>query len=398
VVGSVAVAANLRSRGSGCPLAEPECWNRRSCHGSAWYCQWRVRKTNCLSIEVRGCLAARSGIVAQLKSSCPRDRPFPLPDTSHPQSSHQILSLLPTIQLIMHSKQLLRLAIAAQAAFGQSLTDVLGSQNHTLSTLIGLLSAQPDLVATLGTLKDITILAPSNEAFTKLLSDPAVASAVQSNPGLVPALLTYHVLNGTFSSSALTALTAPAFVPTYLTNTTYSTVSGGQRVEVTTSNGGVTILSGSGASATVTATDFNFTGGTLHIIDSVLSIPPNLTDALTAGGLSSLAGAATKADLVKALSDLKEVTIFAPNNDAFAAISATAAGLTVEQLGAVLGYHVVAGAVVYSSDIKNGTVVKTLQGEELMVTLKDGAVFVNDEQVVKPDVLVKNGVVHVIDG
>ncbi|KAK0647117.1 FAS1 domain-containing protein [Cercophora newfieldiana] len=297
----------------------------------------------------------------------------------------------------MHAKFLLPL-VAAQAAWAQTLTDVLASQNHTLSTLIGLLQQQPDLVRTLGGLSDITVLAPSNEAFSKLLSDPAVAAAVQSTPSLVPALLTYHVLNGTFYASALTSLTAPAFVPTYLTNTDYSTVSGGQVVEVKAENGGVTILSGNGASARVQGTDFNFTGGTVHIIDSVLSIPPNLTVALTQGNLTSLAGAATKANLVQAVSDIQELTLFAPNNEAFAAVADVAAGLTIEQLTAVLGYHVISGSVVYSSDITNGTQAKTLQGSDVKLTIKDGSVFVNQAKVVKPDVLVKNGVVHVIDG
>src|SRR3954468_19201489 len=105
----------------------------------------------------------------------------------------------------MHAKFLLPL-VAAQAAWAQSLTDVLASQNSTLSTLVSLLQQQPDLLRTLGGLSDITVLAPSNDAFSKLLSDPAVASAVQSNPSLVSALLTYHVLNGTFFSSALTTL------------------------------------------------------------------------------------------------------------------------------------------------------------------------------------------------
>jgi len=298
----------------------------------------------------------------------------------------------------MHSKFLLPLLAFGQTALSQSLTDVLASQNSTLSTLIGLLQQQPGLVATLGGLSDITILAPSNEAFTKLLSDPAVASAVQTNPSLVPALLSHHVLNGTFYSSALTTLSKPAFPHTLLAAEPFTSLSAGQVVEVQSSNGGVTILSGNGASSSVTGVDFNFTGGTVHIIDNVLSIPPNLTVALTEGNLTSLAGAATKANLVQPLEDLKEVTIFAPSNEAFAKIADVAAGLSVEQLTAVLGFHVIPGAVVYSSDITDGAKVKTLQGQELTITLRDGGVFVNGAKVVKPDVLVKNGVVHVIDG
>ncbi|KAK1756789.1 beta-Ig-H3/Fasciclin [Echria macrotheca] len=296
----------------------------------------------------------------------------------------------------MHAKYILPVA-AAQAVLGQSLVDVLTSQNHTLSTLIGLIQQQPQLLSTLGGLQDITVLAPSNDAFGKLLSDPAVASAVQTQPGLVPALLTYHVLNGTFYSSQLIGASNPVFPPTLLTNTTYSTISGGQRVEVKGQDGTVAIFSGNGAEAKVQAADFNFTGGTVHIIDSVLSIPGNLTDVLTFNNLTSLAGAVTQANLVQPLTNLAELTLFAPNNDAFAAISDVAANLTVEQLTGVLGYHVIPGAVVYSADITNGATVATLQGTNVTLRIQDGAVFVNNAKVVKADVLVKNGVVHVID-
>jgi len=150
----------------------------------------------------------------------------------------------------MFAKRLLPLALA-QAAWAQSLTDVLASQNDTLSTLISLLQGQPDLVSALAGLKDITILAPSNDAFTTLLSDPAVAAAVQSDPALVPALLSYHVINGTFYASDLTASSDPVFVPTLLTSEDYSTVSGGQRVEVLGSDEGVAIFSGDKAESKV---------------------------------------------------------------------------------------------------------------------------------------------------
>ncbi|KAL8409518.1 hypothetical protein RB594_007817 [Gaeumannomyces avenae] len=299
----------------------------------------------------------------------------------------------------MHAKSLLPL-VAAQAAWAQTLTEVLVSKNDTLSTLISLVRGQPDLLGALAGASNITVLAPSNEAFNKLLTDPAVAAAVQSTPGLVPALLSYHVLNGTFYASALAGLAAPAFVPTYLAgNAEYSTVSGGQVVAIKgDNNGGVTVLSGGGAEARVTGADLNFTGGTVHIIDSVLSIPPNLTTALTQAKLGSLTAAATKANLVTPLSDARELTLFAPNDEAFAAVADVAAGLTIEQLAGVLGYHVVNGSAVYSSAVANGTRAKTAQGSDVTLTVRDGSVFVNQAKVVKADVLVKNGVVHVIDG
>ena len=59
---------------------------------------------------------------------------------------------------------------------------------------------------------------------------------------------------------------------------------------------------------------------------------------------------------------------------------------------------VVSGAVGYSSKLKDGDTFKTLAGGVIQITIKDGDVFANGVKVVIPDVLVANGVVHVIAG
>ena len=62
----------------------------------------------------------------------------------------------------------------------------------------------------------------------------------------------------------------------------------------------------------------------------------------------------------------------------------------------VLIYHVVAGAV-KAADLTDGQKVKTLQGEELTVSIKDGKVMINGANVTAADLTGSNGVVHVID-
>lgn len=287
--------------------------------------------------------------------------------------------------------------VAAPAVWGQTLPELLAAQNSTLSTLVSLLQSQPALLNTVAGLKNITILAPSNEAFATLLADPAVA-AKAADPGFVTALLTYHVLKGTFPASAfLAAADAPVFANTYLTNETYSTVEDGQVVEAQTVGGNVVVTSGAGTESKVVATDFNFTGGVVHVIDNVLSIPSDLTGVLGQENLTALAGAVATANLGATLTGLEQLTLFAPNNAAFDKIRDVASTLTVEQLTDVLSYHTVAGAVVYSTDIVDGATVKTVQGGELKLTIRDGSVFVNDAKVVEANILAKNGVVHIID-
>lgn len=119
-------------------------------------------------------------------------------------------------------------ALFAACAAAQSLTEVL-SKHESVSALNNLLSTQPALVSTLGSAKNITILAPNNEAITALTSDSANAAAIQKDSGLVPAILSYHVINGTYRGDAFTK--EAKFLPTLLTNATYAQVMGGQKVE-----------------------------------------------------------------------------------------------------------------------------------------------------------------------
>jgi uncharacterized surface protein with fasciclin (FAS1) repeats len=93
-------------------------------------------------------------------------------------------------------------------------------------------------------------------------------------------------------------------------------------------------------------------------------------------------------------------TVFAPTNKAFAMIQKDVDMLlkpeNKSKLQNVLKFHVVAGAV-KSSDLKDGQKVKTLQGEELTVSIKDGKVMINGAEVTTADAPASNGVVHIIN-
>ena len=131
-------------------------------------------------------------------------------------------------------------------------------------------------------------------------------------------------------------------------------------------------------------------------MDTVLSVPQNISATLVGANLTALAGAATQANLVAPLSSLRDVTIFAPNNAAFGAIGSATANLTTQQLAGILSYHVVNGTVGYSTALTN-TTLRTLGGQNLTISVNNGSVFANSAKVVLADVLVANGVVHVID-
>jgi uncharacterized surface protein with fasciclin (FAS1) repeats len=143
--------------------------------------------------------------------------------------------------------------------------------------------------------------------------------------------------------------------------------------------------------------DFNFPGGTLHIIDTVLTIPGSLTDTLVAGGLTAAVGALRRAGTETPFNRAPDLTVFVPNNDAFNAIGSLIDGMAIEQLTTVLNYHVVQGKVLYSQLIAEGTQL-TAEGASLNFRILDGGLFVNGARVVASDILVGNGVVHVVDG
>jgi uncharacterized surface protein with fasciclin (FAS1) repeats len=123
--------------------------------------------------------------------------------------------------------------------------------------------------------------------------------------------------------------------------------------------------------------------------------------AVANGSFNTLVAAVTAADLVETLSSDGPFTVFAPTDDAFAAlpdglVDCLLLEENVEALSAILTYHVVAGDVM-STDLTDGPVA-TVQGEEITVDLTDGVTLNDSVAVVAADVEASNGVIHVIDG
>ncbi len=119
-----------------------------------------------------------------------------------------------------------------------------------------------------------------------------------------------------------------------------------------------------------------------------------------AGSFSTLLAAADAAGLVETLKGEGPLTVFAPTDEAFAALpEGTVDSLLMEenrdQLTQILTYHVVPGKVM-STDLSDGMTADTVEGSSVTISLDDG-VKVNDANVVTADVEASNGVIHVID-
>jgi len=114
---------------------------------------------------------------------------------------------------------------------------------------------------------------------------------------------------------------------------------------------------------------------------------------------STLVAAVSAADLVETLSGTGPFTVFAPTNDAFAALPAGVldALLLPENkavLAQILTYHVVAGKVM-AADVTDSDVA-TVEGSTIKLSTMNG-VMVNGATVVTADVEATNGVIHAID-
>ncbi len=132
-----------------------------------------------------------------------------------------------------------------------------------------------------------------------------------------------------------------------------------------------------------------FSGG--HAMDIV-------DTAVSAGTFTTLVAAVEAAGLVETLKGDGPFTVFAPTDDAFAALpEGTVEALLAdpEALAKILTYHVVAGKVM-STDLTNGMMAATVNGAEITI-MTEGGVMVNDANVIQADIEASNGVIHVID-
>ena len=134
--------------------------------------------------------------------------------------------------------KLLSLTVLAATVSAQNLTSVLSS-NPDLSNVTSYLSLFPTLQTALDKGSNITVLAPSNEAFIAYANSRAGSI---NDTAAVEALLTYHVLNGTYKSDQF--ISTAEFFPTLLTDPKYANVTGGQRVEAIIEGQNVTFYSG----------------------------------------------------------------------------------------------------------------------------------------------------------
>ncbi|MFG6467406.1 fasciclin domain-containing protein [Roseateles sp. BYS87W] len=240
----------------------------------------------------------------------------------------------------------------------------------------------------------LTVFAPTNAAFTALLAELGVTKdQLLANKPLLTAVLQYHVLGSQVLSGQVPV--GKAITP----------LAGGI-FKIDANAGALVVTDGRNRRANIGFTDLRVKNGVIHALDKVL-LPANQTVVQTAVALpqfSILVEAVVAAGLQDALSAPGPLTVFAPTNDAFAALLAEL-GVTKEALLAnkslltqVLTYHVVSGRVL-KADVPLNTPIATLQGDTFTV---NSSLALTDQRnrranLTATDVLASNGVIHVLD-
>ncbi len=155
------------------------------------------------------------------------------------------------------------------------------------------------------------------------------------------------------------------------------------------------------AAAACTSEDSGTSASTTPAVNSTMDI---VDTAVEAGQFSTLITAVEAAGLTETLRGAGPFTVFAPTDEAFAALPEGTLDTLLkpaneEQLAGILTYHVVPSAVL-AADVSSGSVT-TLNGADFVVSTEDGVTIAdgqgNDAQVVSTDIVTSNGVIHVID-
>ncbi|MCB8924784.1 MAG: fasciclin domain-containing protein [Ardenticatenaceae bacterium] len=254
------------------------------------------------------------------------------------------------------------------------------------------------LAETLSGEGSFTVFAPTDDAFAAL-PEGTLDSLLADPEGALTDVLLYHVVDGAVMAETVVTLES-------------ATTLQGEDVAITVADGNVFL----NETTQVIITDIEASNGVIHVIDTVL-LPPSMSAeeemmedapsiaeiAVEDGRFTTLVAALDAAGLVETLSGEGEFTVFAPTDDAFAALpEGTVEGLLEDPEGAltdILLYHVVDGAVPAETVVTLESAT-TLNGADVTITVtEDGEVFLNDTvQVIITDIQASNGIIHVIDG
>ena len=233
-----------------------------------------------------------------------------------------------------------------------------------------------------------TVFAPTNAAFTSLLTELKYTSLNDIPKETLSNILLYHVLDGAKMASTIETGYFKTLAKGAGDKTNLSVY-----IDMST-----TMLN---KRAKITSTDVKAVNGVIHVIDKVI-LPQTVVDiAVNNSTFSILVDALIRADLVTTLSGKGPFTVFAPTDDAFKELFKTLkvsgiADLSKEALTPILLAHVVSGNVTLSQ-LSNSDVQTLNTAKKIKINVTNGVTIDGNIKVTLADVQGSNGVVHVID-
>ena len=273
-------------------------------------------------------------------------------------------------------------------------------EDGRFTTLVAAVQAT-GLVDTLNSEGPFTVFAPTDDAFAKL-PDGTVEALLADIPALTDILL-YHVVSGEVMAADVVGLDGQSA----------ETALAGKSVAIKV-NADKVILNDN---VNVIITDIKASNGVIHVIDTVL-LPPSdeamsddamaekmdiVDTAVADGRFTTLVAAVQAAGLVDTLKSEGPFTVFAPTDEAFAALpdgTIEALLADIPALTDILLYHVVSGKVMAADVVGlDGQSAETaLAGKSISIKVDGDKVILNDSvNVIITDIETSNGVIHVID-
>lgn len=286
-------------------------------------------------------------------------------------------------------------AIPTDAPEAQSIVDIAIADGR-FTTLVTAIQAA-GLAETLSGEGPFTVFAPTDDAFAALPAGTLDNLLLPENKQQLADILLYHVVPGKVMAADVAGLDGKMA----------DTALEGKQIGIKVDMSNVYL----NENVKVIVTDIEASNGVIHVVDAVL-LPASdeaamdkkdIVDTAVADGRFTTLGAALQAaELVDTLKGEGPFTVFAPTDDAFAALPAgTLDSLLLpenkQKLTDILLYHVVSGKVM-AADVVGLTSAPTVLGKDITVKVQDGSVYLNDTvQVIITDIETSNGVIHVID-
>jgi uncharacterized surface protein with fasciclin (FAS1) repeats len=283
--------------------------------------------------------------------------------------------------------------------YGATVIAALTAANLTsLAGLLQNISTTPEgqsFISKLQSGNNKTVFAPTNEAIATINQE------VQADSQLMSLILGYHVLNNTYTMDGIETPPKHTIARTLMQGGNY-TLPGSRSHPLVFAKGNSTGFDIISSTSNISVTGNATTAGNLevYIVDRVIPIPPRIEE-IAPAVLPELAKVLNSSNLIEPLKNAPGITVFAPNDAAFLAAANVTSSLTQENITAIVANHVINGTVLYSSQLE-GANDTSAGGSPFSFVSNDTGAWVTSgnstAKIIQSDIIIANGVIHIIDG